>query len=491
MSEAEIRAVYRQGEDAVVALVQGLLSKIEELSATVDSLTARIQVLENQASKNSRNSSKPPSGDGFGKRTQSLRQKSARSSGGQTGHPGQTLEWQESADEVVVVPVVTCESCGGDLTQTPTQKHYARQVHELEPVKLTVTEYQAEVKGCPHCGHENHAPFPREATNRVQYGSRLKGLMVYLMEYQLLPSQRTCELLSDLLGVPISEGTLFNLRAECAKQLEPFELALHDLLIEAQQLHGDETGLRIAQKLWWLHVACTEQLTAYTVHQKRGVEAMDAMGILPLFGGNAIHDGWKSYEHYECNHFLCNAHHLRELQFIWERFKQPWAVQMSLLLSTMNQQVKTAKEQGLNAIDPQQLRDFEKRYQQIVDQGRAANPHQPPPLDPNKPKSRGRPKQTPPQNLLDRLQNKQAAVLGFLYNFEIPFDNNQAERDIRMIKLKQKISGCFRSADGARMFCRIRSFLSTLRKQGLILLDSLEFLFSGHSLPKHFLPQTE
>lgn len=491
MSEAEIRAVYRQGDDAVVALVQGLLSKIEELSSTVEGLSSRMEALENQQSKNSRNSSKPPSGDGFGQRTQSLRQKSTRSSGGQAGHPGQTLEWRETVDEVVVTPVVRCETCAADLQAEPVQKVYARQVQELPPIQVRVIEHQTEVKTCPHCGHVNQSLFPAAVSNRVQYGSRLKGLMVYLMGGQLLPSQRTCDMIRDLLGISVSEGTLFSVLTECAQELEPFELALQDRLIESPLLHGDETGLRVAKQLGWLHVVCTDKLTAYTIHLKRGVEAMDTMGILPLFTGKLVHDGWLSYDQYPCRHFLCNAHHLRELQFIWERYHQPWAVQMSLLLSTMHQQVKTAKQQGLTTLDSPQLRDFETRYRQVLDQGWAANPEVTCPTEPNVPKPRGRPKQSPSRNLLHRLQNKQAAVLGFLYDFEVPFDNNQAERDIRMVKLKQKISGCFRTIEGAQGFCRIRSFLSTLRKQGLNLLDSLEFLFSGNSLPRHFLPQPE
>jgi transposase len=487
ISEEEIRAVYRQGEDAVVALVKSLLSQNEKLMSRIEHLEARLEVLENQTNKNSRNSSKPPSGDGFGKRTQSLRQKSDKPSGGQIDHPGQTLEWRDEVDQAIVLPVESCPNCQTNLKSEPVNQIIARQVLELPPIVLEVTEYQAEQKTCPHCGQNAQAPFPTEVTNRVQYGPRLKGMMVYLMNYQLLPSERTGELLKDLLGVSVSEGTLYNCLNESFGHLEPFEIVLHEHLQTAEVVHFDETGLRVNQKLWWLHVASTEKLTAYTVQPKRGSEGMEEMGILPLFEGKAVHDGFKSYDGFACAHFLCNAHHLRELQFIWERYQQPWAVQMSLLLGTMHHQVKEAKQQGLSAIDTQQLQAFETRYRTILSDGLTANP--PEPVDPDKPKSRGRPKQSPARNLLDRLQSKQASVLGFLVDFQVPFDNNQAERDIRMVKLKQKISGCFRTADGARSFARIRSFCSTLKKQGLDLLDSLTLLFNGNSHPSNFLPE--
>jgi transposase len=480
LSESAIRAVYAAGEESVVGLVMQLMEQVNQL-------TLQVKVLEEQQSKNSRNSSKPPSGDGFGKRTQSLRQKSQRSSGGQVDHPGQTLEWRDSVDEVVVSAVEQCQSCGADLRGEPIEQVSARQVHDLPPIHLQVTEYRAEAKTCPHCQQLNQAAFPVEVTRSVQYGSRLKGMLVYLMNYQLLPSKRTRELLNDLLGVQLSEGTLYNSLAECFEALEPFESILHDRLRSADVAHFDETGFRVNQHLWWLHVACTAQFTAYSVQRKRGTDGMNAMGILPEFQGKAIHDGLKSYESYPCAHFLCNAHHLRELQFVWERYQQPWAVQMRVFLSTMHHQVKEAKQQRLTALDAQQLQNCETRYHAILAQGLAENP--PPPIDPNAPPKRGRPKQSIPKNLLDRLQNQQEAVLGFICDFDIPFDNNQAERDIRMVKLKQKISGCFRTEDGAHSFARIRSFLTTLKKQSISLLDSLALLLAGIAHPQDFFPE--
>jgi len=480
ISREEIRQVYRQGEEAVIALVEGLLDRLEQLEA-------RVEELEGKASKTSRNSSKPPSGDGFGKRTKSLRSKSEKTSGGQAEHPGHTLEWSVEVEQVVKHPVTQCEGCGASLEQEPVEQWGLRQVYDIPAIKLEVSEHRVEVKHCPHCGQKNEGQFPAEATNVVQYGPRLKGVMVYLMEGQLLPSARVCELLSEVLGVEVSEGTLYTTREQCFQQLEPIASEIQATIAASAVVHFDETGMRVNGKLWWLHVACTSGLTYYFVHPKRGAVAMDEMGMLPKFAGKAIHDGWKSYEDYGCDHFLCNAHHLRELQFILERYDQSWAFQMSLLLVTILRQVQAAQHQGQTALPPDQVQAFEARYQVILNQGLAANPHLAPP--PDDPKKRGRAKQSPPRNLLLRLQSKQASVLGFLYDFAVPFDNNQAERDIRMIKLKQKISGSFRSTDGAKMFCRIRGYLSTLRKQGQNVLDALIALFSGK--PKALLLQPE
>lgn len=481
ISREEIRAVYAQGEEAVIALVEGLLARIEKLES-------RVSELEGRLSKNSRNSSNPPAGDGFGKRRQSLRTKSERQSGGQPEHPGQTLDWSSEVNQVVEHRVDQCEGCGALLEQEPVQALYARQVHDIPPVLLQVTEHRGEVKCCPDCGLENQAVFPAGVNSVVQYGARLKGIMLYLMEGQLLPSKRTCELLSDLLGVKLSEGTLYNSRSQCFEQLESMSDAIEAAIVASAVVHFDETGLRVNGKLWWLHVACTQGLTYYFVHSKRGREAMEAMEILPLFAGKAVHDGWKSYEAYGCDHFLCNAHHLRELMFIWEQDGQPWAFQMILLLCTIHRQVSEAKEQAQSRLPAEQRQAFETRYQSILDQGFAANPILAPPLA-TVPKKRGRPKQSPARNLLNRLQTRQTSVLGFMADFAVPFDNNQAERDIRMMKLKQKISGSFRSADGAKMFCRIRSYLSTLRKQGQNVLDALIALFSGNPKPLLFQPE--
>ncbi len=359
---------------------------------------------------------------------------------------------------------------------------FSRQVFDIPPIELLVTEHQVDVKGCPACGQKNAGDFPFEASNVVQYGSRLKGAMVYLLEGQLLPSNRSCELLSDLMGVDVSEGTLYNTRAQCVDLIAPIDEAIKQAVQAAEVVNFDETGLRVNQTLWWLHVAATDGLTYYFVHPKRGRLAMDEMGILPEFKGKAVHDGLRSYQGYDCEHFLCNAHHLRALQYVLENYGQWWAFHLSVLLVSIHSQVKTLKAQGETALLPEDLVVLSARYDDILDQGFDQNLMPPP--DRTKPKKRGRPKRSLQRNLLERLRTHKAAVLGFMHDFSVPFDNNQAERDLRMMKLKQKISGCSRSEHGAKAFCRIRGYLSTLRKQGHDILAALIELFSGKT-PSH------
>jgi len=474
ISRADIRAVYRQGEEAVIALVEGLVGPYQELEA-------RIKILENQAKKDSRNSSKPPSGDGFKKRTKSQRKKSSRPSGGQPGHPGSTLEWSTDIDEVVTHRVETCGHCGGALSSVPVLEHARRQVHELPALRLEVIEHHCEIKSCPACQQLSRGDFPADISASVQYGNGVKGLMVYLMDAQLLPSERTCEVLNEVFKCRVSQGTLYNVRGQCFEQLAPVDAQIKASVEGAAVGHFDETGLRVNSQLWWLHVACTDGLTYYFVHPKRGREAMDEMDVLPNFKGISVHDGWKSYAQYDCTHSLCNAHHLRELRFIVERYEQAWADEMMTLLIDIKTAVESAQSDGLTALPSDQLADFAQCYQLLLDDGLAANP--PPPIDDTAPKKRGRKKQSPPKNLLDRLSQHQDAVLAFMYDFRVPFDNNQAERDIRMMKLKQKISGCFRSDNGAKQFCRIRGYISTIRKQGLAVLDALRSSFSDKPIP--------
>jgi transposase len=471
ISRDEIRAVYAEGEAAVIALVESLVARINRLEA-------RVEALENQLSKNSRNSSKPPSGDGFGKRTKSLRAPSERPSGGQPGHPGTTLEWRDAPDAIEIHPVGQCAGCGASLVGVAVADWESRQVHDVPLMTVSVTQHQCEVKCCPDCGVLNRGQFPPEVMDAVQYGANLQGLMVYLMELQLIPSARVCEMLSEVFGVLVSEGTLYNVRSRCFEALAPAEQEIKTAVLASPVIHLDETGFRVQGKLWWLHVACTDGLTFYFVHTHRGQIAMDAMGILPQFTGIGVHDGLRSYALYAMLHGLCNAHHLRELIFIVERYAQTWAEDMITLLVAMHQRVKVAQAEGETALAPNDLAGFIQQYTDILQRGFDANP--PEPIPENPVKSRGRPKQSPAKNLLDRLKSQQDAVLRFIHNFDVPFDNNQAERDLRMMKLKQKISGCFRSEDGAQMFCRIRSYLSTLRKQGRNVLDALVQLFMGH-----------
>ena len=480
LNRDDIRAIYRQGEDVTVTF-------IEELMAQLIQVNARLDKVENQVKKNSRNSSKPPTSDGFGKQTRSLRGKSQRRKGGQPGHPGQTLEWSERVDQVIEHPVTVCRECGASLREIEAIEHSVRQVHDLPPIQLQVIEHCTEVKCCPCCGTRHESAFPPGVESLVQYGARLKGLMVYLMNAQFIPSERTCELLREVFECELSEATLYNSQTKCFASLEAAEQGIFEALQQSPVEHFDETGLRVNGKLWWLHVGCTDQLTYYGLHPKRGKDAMDAIGLLPTFSGVSVHDGWHSYGQYPGDHALCNAHHLRELMFMVERYHQNWAQEMIDLLLEMKEQVDVAKAGDVDFLSTEQVQQFETRYRQIIARGMAANP--PPAPLANAPKRRGRRKQTPPKNLLDRLSQHQEAVLRFMHDFRVPFDNNQAERDIRMVKLKQKVSGGFRSVLGGHQFCRIRGYISTLRKQGINVLNALQKVFMGS--PIFTCPQSE
>lgn len=461
--------------------VQSLLVIIEEQNRIIAELReenvqlkARIAELESRLNQNSRNSSKPPSADGF-RRPPSQRKKGERSPGGQKGHKGHTLEWVNTPDQVMVHSVSTCEECGACLDRVNPIKVERRQVHDAPPMKVIVTEHQVEHKQCPNCGRYNRAEFPSDTQFPIQYGQNFKALMVYLCIYQLLPYDRVCETFIDLFGRSMSKATLVKAVSECSQNLEGIEQNIRNLLAGAQVLHVDETGMRVNGIRQWLHVASTELLTWYGYHRKRGSQAMNDMQILPRFRGTMIHDFWAPYFRYPSHHALCNAHLLRELTGITENYRQRWSVLMHDLIQEIKETVEN--ERGVSCfLDDRLIRIFEERYQQIIEIGMQENPI--PELSYTIGK-RGRKKQTKAKNLLDRCQKYQKEILSFMYDPSIPFSNNQAERDIRMMKLQQKISGTFRSEDGAVWFCRVRGYISTLKKNHMPVLASLVGAFEG------------
>ena len=475
LSRDEILAIYRAGPEAMVALVEKLWATQVTLEQQVQVLAARVAELEARLNQDSHNSHQPPSSDGPAKRprTRSLRQRSGKKSGGQAGHPGVTRALVDDPDVVIPHMPTVCVGCGAALESVPEAGRERRQVIEIPKPRPEVTEHQAVQKACPVCQTLTAGEFPPEVAQPVQYGPRAKAAGVYLQTYQLLSYERTVEALGDLFGVYPSEGTLTSAQRTAYARLEPVEQAIRDALQEADVAHVDETGIRVAGRTEWAHVMSTHLLTFYAHHAKRGREAFKAIGLLLGFGGRRVHDAWAPYLKLPGLYALCNAHLLRELIGLHEETGHAWVQKLIRLLLSMKAAVAQARAAGQTALTPRQRAGFEAAYTHFVTEGLRANP---PPKPTGK---RGRPKQTPARNLLDRLETHRVAILAFLHDFRVPFDNNQAERDLRMLKVKHKISGWFRSPQGAAYFCRIRGYLSTLRKQDYSILDGLTSVFAG------------
>jgi len=439
-----------------------LIDVVMLLQDHLDELNQRVKKLEDQVSKQSQNSSKPPSSDGLAKpKTRSLRRSEGRQAGGQPGHEGHTLKLVDNPEQLEIHQVAACPQCKADLAGVTAHEYVRRQVFDVPPVQLEVTEHRAEIKHCPGCGCSVQAAFPADVTQPVQYGPRLKAQASYLNSYHFIPIARTCQVFEDFYGHAPSWAFIAEANQAVEKGSAPALAEIQQQLLQAKVVHFDETGLRVAGQLHWLHSASTDLLTYFGLHLKRGQVAMNALGILPNFRGWALHDHWASYLTFEdCDHAFCNAHHLRELQFITDQYQQPWATAMAQLLLDIKAEVATASTLT-NTLADDRLTHYELAYDVLLKQGFQLNP---PPATP--PNQRGRPKQSPPKNLLDRLEKHKPNVLAFMYDFDIPFDNNLAERDIRMVKVKQKVSGAFRTLAGARTFCAIRSYISTVRKQG-------------------------
>jgi transposase len=469
-SDEEIRTAYDEGVEAVITLFH----------RTIGQLAVRVQALEDRVSKNSRNSGKPPSSDGLAKPApKSLRKRQGKRTGGQPGHKGATLKAVAHPDRIQVHAVQRCQRCQASLEQIEASGIEKRQVFELPKLRVEVTEYQAEIKRCPDCGAENRASFPEGVTQPVQYGPEIRALAVYLNQYQMLPLERVSETFADVFEHPLAEGTIFEAGQAVAAQVTPVNEAVKKHLTEQEDVvHFDETGTHINGKLHWFHSASTAGLTYYACHAKRGQEATDAIGILPNLHGRAMHDGWKSYFRYlTILHGLCNAHHLRELLFLMERYPQDWEQDLLDLFLEIKKCVDNQVRNQQPGLPQAQLDDFEQRYDRLIEQGFQANPL--PGADALSPKKRGRTAKSPPRNLLERLRDHKDAVLAFMYDFKVPFDNNQAERDLRMMKVKMKVSGGFRSDQGAEMFCSVRAYLSTARKNGQRMLTVLRLALAG------------
>lgn len=452
------------------ALILSLLATIEELKATVSALEAKL-------SANSGNSNRPPSSDGLSKgspKPRSLRGKSGKKSGGQPGHPGKHLAWSENPNQIIIHATPSrCDACQSSLPEP--RLGVARQVVDLPEINAVVTEHRVLETQCS-CGKLHRGAFPNGINAPVQYGPKAQALAVYLTQQHMLPVERTASLMNDVFGLSFSEGSVVQAVADAAEILAPTVAVIAEAVAASPVAHADETGMRVESKLHWMHTAATPWLTWIGVHRKRGHEAMTELGVLPNFRGILVHDGLESYRHFDCIHALCNAHHLRELKAI-EELGQSWAVRMSTLLQTACHEVNERSDARLSQ---RRLTRYRRRYRVLLRVGERMNP-----LRPSSGK-RGRTKQNFAANLLRRLREHEDDVWRFASDSQAPFTNNLAEQAIRMPKVKQKVSGGFRTKQGAIRFCVIRSYLETLRKQGCHVIDALNQAFSGAILQPRF-----
>ncbi len=436
------------------------------LRSTIEMLLLIVSVLANRLGLNSANSSKPPSSDPH--RLRKDKKPSGKKAGGQHGHLGAMLKKVESPDEIQVIRI--------DKRTLPRGGHYHdagfewRQVIDVE-FTVKVTEYRAQILQDEH-GARYVAPFPAQVTRPVQYGVNLKAHAVYLSQFQLIPYQRIQDHFRDQMNIELSTGTLYNINQQAYEALAQFDEIAANTLAAAAQMHVDETGVNVDGKGLWLHSASNALWTHFRVHAKRGTQAMNEIGIVPRFTGILCHDHWKPYFTYPCAHALCNAHHVRELERAWEQDHQRWAQCMKSFLEEIN----TATHAAGGQLAPEAAQVYRVKYRQtLADAQREC----PPPDVPTPAGKRGRQKRSKARNLLERLVNYEEEVLRFMENSKVPFTNNQAENDIRMTKVQQKISGCFRSLEGAQMFCRIRGYISTCRKHGVSASEALKQLFQG------------
>jgi len=456
--------------DESIERVRKLLAEEKDISpalrAAIEIIILALTLVCSKLGLNSSNSHKSPSQDPNRKKK---RKSNGKKPGGQNGHVGQNLKKVENPDEVIEHKVESCAKCNKKLSSQEPEGFEARQVFDVE-IKRIVIEHKAEIKTCGSCDSVNIGKFPTGVRKAVQYGVGVKALSIYMSLYQLLPYKRVEDFFRDQIGLPLSSGSIFNFNREAFTKLEEFEVQMKEKLLESPLNHCDETGININGKRAWLHSVSNSKWTYFYPHYRRGPEAMDEMGILPKYRGTICHDHWKSYYTYKCGHALCNAHHLRELRYAYEENNQRWAKLMMNLLVEVNKAVNQAggKLPGMD------INKYQKRYRTILTKGEKECP-----LPEKIPGKRGRQKKTKSRNLLERLRDYEEDVLRFMKNPVVPFTNNQAENDIRMTKVHQKISGCFRAMEGAIIFCRVRSYLSTARKNSISSLQAMRMLFRG------------
>jgi transposase len=451
----------------LINTVSLLQFEVKELKAENAALKLENQELRDRLKLNSSNSSQPPSQDVFVK-PKSLRPKSDKKVGGQPGHEGHFRPQSENPDQIVKYSVENCQHCGQNLSETPVKKVVKRQVWDLpEKIPFVVVEHQAEVKKCSCCGQKTQGVFPENVTSYLQYGEKLQAMGVFLHAHHGLPYERAAQTLETLFGVRLSVATLEAAQTRTAARLTNLVEQINAYLQKQDVLHADETGGRVAGKNHWVHVLCNAVAVHYVLSEKRGQEGMK--DHLDDYAGILVHDHWASYFTFdEIDHAICNAHILRELTFCNDVRGCAWAGELKNFLQTTYREAESAKKEGLLAFSDEKLAEIETKFTEIVEKGLTQHP------PPDKiAGQRGKPRNSKERNLLNRLHKHKMPTLRFAFNFRIPFDNNQAERDVRMFKVILKIAGCFRTRAGAENHLTIRSFLNTCKKNSLDLIDSL------------------
>lgn len=479
LTQESVAQACAKGPEAVWQLVSAV---VEAQQAIIEQLTARIAELERRLGKNSSNSSKPPSSDGL-KRTTSLRTNlTGRKPGGQPGHPGHTLRQSSRPDEIIEVPLSRCPQCAAALDAEPALAPELRQVFDLPPPRFLVTEYRAQRKMCPGCGQVRRASFPPGVEAPVQYGARFNAVMTQFHAGHFIPCARVGEVCEELFGHRPSDAAVMGSLHQSAAMMKPTVEAIAEALVRERVVHADETGVRSEKKTQWIHVCSTAKLTHLSRSEHRGVQAFAQADILPRYQGRLVHDFWAPYKTLGCGHGYCNAHLLRELKSMKEQHGHRWAGTLSAVLVEMKDAAEQARQSARSEVPEAPRKNLRQRYDQAVAAALLAHPRQQKRVAGRR---GGRIKQSLEHCLLARLQSEADNVLRFLYELDVPFDNNQAERDLRMIKVQQKVSGCFRSNAAAEAFCIVRGYLSTAKKHGLGMLEAiLQALFSSpFSLP--------
>lgn len=470
MTQKEAEAIYDLGKEAVVEILLKMDARIKALESHINTLESQVKDLQDRLGLNSSNSSKPPSTNSPFTQKPKAASITKRKAGGQKGHEGKNLKMVEHPDVFIVSIPEVCKDCGASLVNANSRLAASRQVFDLPILKIEVTEYRVHEKKCPCCKSINKGTFPDGVTAPTQYGKRFDALISYLSVHQMIPYERITQVMNDMFGHFISEGVILNALSRVEDKLSSFNDITKEALIESKVVHADETGINVRGKLHWAHIALSNSAAHCLLHPKRGVDAIKEMDILPSYKGVVVHDHWKPYESIEgvFKHAFCNAHHLRELSRVTELDKQQWSKDMSKLLLEANQKVTTAKTKKKEALTPQMIKLFSTRYDAIVKSAGVYHT-----VSQKQTNKRGRVKQSFAKNLLDRLIKYKKETLRFVTDFTVPFTNNAAERGLRMMKVKEKISGCFMSQRGGRIFMNIYSYILTAKKNGVNIMQAL------------------